>query len=66
MKLVYVYLEPYDGAEVSVRGLEALLGSSHRPAFEALRDLRKLGFLALSRSARNRPFGAKRQRFDAR
>lgn len=39
-KLVYVYLEPYGAVSVSVRGLEALLGISHRPAAEALTKLR--------------------------
>lgn len=45
VKLVYVYLEPYEEVKVSVRQLEALLGISHRPATEALSRLRRLGLL---------------------
>ena len=47
-RIVYLYLEPYGEVEVTVVQLEALLGISRRPAFEALRDLTKLGLVSPS------------------
>ena len=63
-RIVYLYLEPYGEVQVTVRQLEELLGISHRPAFEALRDLRRLGLVALSQNARGRPLGGSRSRSD--
>jgi len=53
-RLVYLYLEPYGEAQVSVRQLEALLGISHRNATEALRRLVELGLLEGLEPAANR------------
>ena len=56
-RIVYLYLEPYGEVSVTVVQLEERLGISHRPAFEALRDLRQFGLVALSANARGRPRG---------
>ena len=53
-KLVYLYLEPYGEAQVSVRRLEGLLGISHRNATEALQRLVELGLLEGLEPAVNR------------
>ena len=60
-RIVYLYLEPYGEVRVTVVQLEELLGVSHRPAFEALRDLRQLGLVALSENVRGRPRSASRR-----
>ena len=54
-KLIYLYLRPYGEVEVSVRGLEALLGISHRPAAEAMQRLIALELLRVLRSPSNSP-----------
>ena len=53
-RVAYLYLEPHGEVRVTVVQLEERLGISHRPAFKALRDLRKLGLVALSANARGR------------
>ena len=53
-RLVYLYLEPYGEAQVSVRQLEGLLGISHRNAAEALQRLVELGLLEGLEPAANR------------
>lgn len=54
-RLVYVYLEPYGKANVSVRQLEALLGISHRPAAEAMQRLIALKLLEVLKPPSNSP-----------
>lgn len=54
-KLVYLYLRPYSEVAVSVRGLEALLGISHRPAAEAMQRLLTLELLEVLRPPSNSP-----------
>lgn len=54
-KLVYLYLRPYGEVEVSVGGLEALLGISHRPAAEAMQRLIVLELLEVLRPPANSP-----------
>lgn len=54
-KLVYLYLRPYRELEVSVRGLEALLGVSHRPTAEAMQRLTALKLLEVLRPPSNSP-----------
>ena len=53
-RLVYLYLEPYGEAQVSVRQLEGLLGISHRNATEALQRLVELGLFEGLEPAANR------------
>ena len=60
-RIVYLYLEPYGEVQVTVVQLEERLGISHRPAFEALRDLRKFSLVSLSPNARGRPRGSSRR-----
>lgn len=54
-RLVYLYFEPYEEVEVSVRQLDALLGISHRPATEAMKRLVELGLLKVLEQPGNRP-----------
>lgn len=54
-KLVYLYLCPHAEVEVSVRGLESLLGISHRSSTEALQRLISLGILQRCDTPANRP-----------
>ena len=57
-KIIYLYLEPYREARVTVAQLEERLGVSPQPAHEALRDLRRLGLVSLLANVRGHPRGA--------